>query len=697
MTWDREHFESEARAAGDEFYMMGYNLINGPVAGPLGRTPYGGRMAEGFSPDPYLNGISMEKTVKGMNAAGVVTVSRHFLLNEQETNRSSALSSSTSGVYSSNADDKTIHELYLWPFMDAVKAGTGAIMCGMTKTNGTLSCENSKLVSGPLKEQLGFPGLVMPDVNSQTTSYGSANAGLDFGSSTYWTTDILNAGIANGSFTQARLDDMAVRNLIVYHYAGLDAGTQPSEASTTEYRSVRANHSTLIREIARNSLVLLKNENSALPLRQPNVISVFGAHADGCMTGPNFAMSVASMDDPYDGHLATGGGSGQGSMTYLVTPLHALTERARKDGTMIRYIANDTYSSTESSGMGGGMSMGGNSSSTGASMAGGPADSTSNSNSSMSMPGSGAGGAGGGGGGFDSGTSLTPSFENYAASSDVCLVFINSASGEGGDRSVLYHTSQDTTITTIAANCNNTIVIINTPGPRVFDNWIENENITAVLYGSLLGQESGNAIIDVLYGDTNPSGKLPYTIAKNETDYPVSICYTAECNFTEGVHIDYRYFDAYNISVCYPFGPGLSYTTFSYGDVSATATNTSALASTYPTGRLTLGGPSDLFDEVISMGTTIKNTGGVAGSAVAQLYVSYPPAADQPPKQLRGFEKVKLKAGEEKQVTFSVRRRDVSYWDVVAQKWAVAKGRYTFAVGGSSGELERRVEVVVQV
>ncbi|EME38884.1 glycoside hydrolase family 3 protein [Dothistroma septosporum NZE10] len=711
MTWDRDHFEAEAKATGKEFYEMGYNskwstdmvenrsnslvAINGPVAGPLGRTPYGGRTAEGFSPDPFLNGICMEKTVKGMNSAGVITIGRHLLLNEQETNRSSGLTASTSAVYSSNADDKTIHELYLWPFADATRAGMGAVMCAMTRVNGTLSCENNKLVSGLLKEELGFPGLVMPDVNSQTTSYGSANAGLDYGSSTYWTEAILSAGIANGSFTQARLDDMAVRNVIGYYFAGLDNGEQPSEASLTEYRSVRADHATLIRQVGRDSLVLLKNNNTnggGLPLSAPHVISVFGVHAGPGISGPNFAFSVVGMDDPYEGHLATGGGSGQGSLSYAITPYEALSARARADGSMIRWLLNDTYTSTSSSGGmsgGGGMSTMSDNSTAAGEMSGG---SDSSSNSSM------AAGGGGGGGGVSisgSGTALTPSYDNYASDSTVCLVFINSASGEGGDRSVLSHTDQDTLVTTIASNCNNTIVVINTPGARLVDAWIENENVTAVVYGSLLGQESGGAIADVLYGDVNPSGKLTYTIAKNESDYPVSICYTSECDYSEGIYIDYRYFDAQNKSVRYPFGHGLSYTTFTYTTPTLASKNSTALSSTYPTGYLTLGGTSDLFDEVISITTTITNSGTLEGAEVAQLYISYPSSASQPPKQLRGFEKVKLQAGESQEVTFSVRRRDVSFWDVVAQKWAIAEGTYTFAVGASSRDLRGSVTVTI--
>jgi beta-glucosidase len=133
---------------------------------------------------------------------------------------------------------------------------------------------------------------------------------------------------------------------------------------------------------------------------------------------------------------------------------------------------------------------------------------------------------------------------NYAENSDLCLVFVNAYSGEGADRTELHNTDQDNLISRVASECNNTIVVLNTVGPRLMEAWIENENITAVVDGGLLGQESGNAIADMLYGDVNPSGKLASTIAKNESDCPVSICYTAECDFYERVYIDYRWFDA---------------------------------------------------------------------------------------------------------------------------------------------------------
>ncbi|WYZ33836.1 hypothetical protein EsH8_I_000112 [Colletotrichum jinshuiense] len=698
MSWNRQLIEQQFKAVGEEFYGLGYNLINGPEAGPLGRTPYGGRTPETFGADPYLTGIAMGKAISGMNSAGVIAGGRHFLLNEQETNRSSGISATTTQVYSSNADDKTIHELYSWPFADGVQAGMMAVMCGMTRVNGTLSCENNGLVSSLLKKEMGFLGLVFPDVNSQSTSYGSANAGLDYGSSSYWTEDILNAGISNGSFTQERLDDMAVRNVIGYYHVGLDDGKQPSKASTTEYRDVRGNHSKLIRQVAGESIVLLKNSNTTglgLPLQKPRTISLFGAHAGPAMAGPNQPFSVQGTDsDVYQGHLASGTGSGQLSLPYLVTPFQAITSRAIEDNSMIWWLLNNTYTSSSSSGgMGGGGGGGGfpggsTGNSTGGGMGGGMGGNSTGGGST-------GGGAAGGLGNLGQGTALTPSFTNYAENSEVCIVFMNSYSGEGADRSALSDTEQDAMVTSVTSNCNNTVVVVNTAGPRILDAWIENENVTAVLYSGLLGQESGNAIADVLYGDVNPSAKLSHTIAKSADDYPVSLCLTEDCDFSEGVFIDYRYFDSKNQSVRYPFGHGLSYTSFTYGTVDVKVTNETATASKYPTGAVVPGGQEDLWEEVISVKSNIKNAGGREGSEVAQLYISFPSEAAQPPRVLRGFEKINLAPGDAADVVFSVRRRDISYWDTAAQKWAVATGKYTFSVGSSSRDIRAVADITI--
>ncbi|KAF7515323.1 hypothetical protein PCG10_003392 [Penicillium crustosum] len=649
MTWDRNLAYEQFLATGKEFYGMGYNLVYGPECGPLGRSPWGGRQAEAFSPDPYLSGIFMEKSISGQNAAGVIATGRHYLLYEQETNRSRTLSPGATQAYSSNADDKTIHEVYLWPFADAIKAGMGAVMCAMNRINGTLSCENEVALSKLLKSELGFPGVVVPDVGSQETSFNSANAGLDFGSSSLWSESIITAGIRNGSLTQARLDDMAIRNVIGYFYVGLDNRKQPSVADSTEYRDVRGNHSSLIRQIAAESLVLLKNNISGgrgLPLNRPHTLAAFGAHAGPTIAGPNHAFTITgSGSDTYQGHLVSPSGSGSGSFAYVVDPHMALTSRQVENGGMFWWLMNDTYALT------------------------------SNSNT--------AGAVGGGG----EGTSMSYSYSNYAQNAEVCLVFLNTYSGEGADRGELSNTDQDSMVKRVAAQCKNTIVVINTVGPRPVESWIDHENVTAVLYGGMLGQESGHSIVDVLYGDVNPSGKLVHTIGRNASDYPASVCYAADCSFSEGAYIDYRWFDNKNVTARYEFGHGLSYTTFKFGTVTAEVTNPSALASRYPTGSLGLGGHQDLWEEVIQITTEIQNTGSVAGAEVAQLYLSFPAEAAQPKRVLRGFEKVNISPGASTSVTMSIRRRDISYWDTMGQKWAIAKGRYLFSVGSSSEKI----------
>jgi beta-glucosidase len=387
------------------------------------------------------------------------------------------------------------------------------------------------------------------------------------------------------------------------------------------------------------------------------------------MAGPNRAFSVAGTpSDIYEGHLAYAGGSGQSSLPYLVTPFQSISARAIADRSMIWWILNNTYTETTSS-FGGGGNFGG-----------GMMPTTDFNNTAT--------------GGVDlsnlgGGTDLSPSIANYASNSAVCLVFMNSDAGEGGDRSELQNADQDTLVTTVAATCNNTIVVINTVGPRLLDAWVEHENVTAVLYGGVLGEESGNAIADVLYGDVTPSGKLTYTIPKNATDYPTefNVCEESDCNYDEGVYIDYRYFDEQNITVRYPFGYGLSYTNFTYGSVTATTTNASALSYTYATGALGLGGEEDLWYDVVSVMTTIENTGSVVGAEVAQLYITFPDVAAQPLRVLRGFEKATIAVGATAEVIFTLRRRDLSYWDTTAQAWAVASGDYILTVGSSSRDL----------
>lgn len=199
--------------------------------------------------------------------------------------------------------------------------------------------------------------------------------------------------------------------------------------------------------------------------------------------------------------------------------------------------------------------------------------------------------------------------------------------------------------------------------------------------------------MDVLFGDVNPSGKLVYTIAKNESDYNGEICPCCECDYTEGLYIDYRPFDQADIEPRFPFGYGLSYTTFLYRDLRMASLPSNV--STYAVRPIIEGGRADLFDDIIIFTAEITNSGDVAGAEVAQLYLGFPESAKSPVKQLRGFSKVFLEPGESKPVEFTLQRRDVSIWDTVAQKWKVEHGTFKAMLGKSSKQIESEVEFLL--
>ncbi|KAI4151255.1 MAG: hypothetical protein LQ340_003604 [Diploschistes diacapsis] len=234
----------------------------------------------------------------------------------------------------------------------------------------------------------------------------------------------------------------------------------------------------------------------------------------------------------------------------------------------------------------------------------------------------------------------------------------------------------------VAGVNNNTIVVVNSVGPVILETILEQPNVQAIVWAGIAGQESGNGLVDILYGSTVPSGKLPYTIAKQTSDYGTSV-QPGNDSYPEGLYIDYRHFDNAGIAPRYEFGYGLSYTTFAYSTLSATYTDKSAGNQT-----LAPGGISGLFDTVATVTAVITNNGTVAGAEVAQLYIGYPSSAPATPiRQLRGFQKISLAPGASGTVTFDVRRKDLSYWDVPTQTWITPTGLFNVWVGSSSRDL----------
>jgi beta-glucosidase len=436
MTWNKDAINGQGKALGAEFKGKGINLAYAPTVQPLGRSAWGGRTGETYGPDSYMAGIMSGEFVKGMSASGVTPSAKHYILNEQETNRQgstsgggmgggaqgpggnstaggaggsppsmrrrqdagNSTSSSSSEAYSVEVDDKAFHETYLAPFYDTVKAGIAGAMCSMQKINGSYGCENQDTLAKYLKVELGFPGYVHPDAGAQHTSFDSANAGLDYGSSSYWSNSTLGAGIANGTFTQARLDDMVIRQMMGYYKHNQEV--YPDHAGYTDNVDVRGKHGDLARTYAAESIALLKNTNNALPLKDRHSVSIFGIHAAPRYIGPNTALSVMSGVDPtMDGHMAQVGGSAMASTAFLVTPFQAFNERAQSDGFMLKWWLNNTVVESQS---GGGMMVS-----------------------------------------DGSGTELSETTLGVAANSDACVVFLNAWAGEGGDRSELTNAEGD--------------------------------------------------------------------------------------------------------------------------------------------------------------------------------------------------------------------------------------------------------------
>ncbi|KAK3688775.1 glycosyl hydrolase family 3 N terminal domain-containing protein [Podospora appendiculata] len=616
-TWDVELMRQRGSYMGAEAKGCGVHVLLGPVAGPLGKNAAGGRNWEGFGPDPYLTGTAMAETIQGMQAAGVQANAKHFIGNEQELNRE---------TMSSNIDDRTMHELYLWPFADAVHAGVASVMCSYNKLNGTWACENDKAMNGLLKKELGFQGYVMSDWNAQHTTNGAANSGMDMtmpgsdynGKTILWGPQLASA-VSSNQVAKSRLDDMAQRILAGWFLLGQNNGYPGVNIKA----SVQANHKENVHAVGRDGIVLLKN-SGVLPLGRVGKIAVVGSAAVVNPAGANACVDRGCNT----GALGMGWGSGSVNYPYFVAPYDAIKTRAQSEG------ASVTLSSS---------------------------DSTSN-------------------------------VAGTVSGADVAVVFITSDSGEGyittekvaGDRNDLdpWHGGNQLVQAVAAAN-KNTIVVVHSVGPVVLETILALPGVQAVVWAGLPSQESGNALVDVLWGDVAPSGKLPYTIAKSAGDYGTKV-QTGTDSYTEGLFIDYRHFDKAGITPRFEFGFGLSYTNFTFADLKVTTTATSGPA----TGAVISGGRADLFDTVATVTATVTNTGAVEGAEVAQLYITLPASAPSaPPKQLRGFAKLKLAPGAVGTATFNLRRKDLSYWDVGRQNWVVPSGSFGVSVGASSRDI----------
>ncbi|KAI0104861.1 beta-glucosidase-like protein [Nemania sp. FL0031] len=732
-------------AMGQEFRGKGTNFYLGPSVGALGRKPRGGRNWEGFGADPVLQAVAGAETIKGVQEQGVIATLKHYIANEQEVYR---MYNPLQQAYSANIDDRTLHELYLWPFAAGVKAGTGAIMTAYNAVNGSACSQNAYLINGLLKDELGFQGLVMTDWLAQISGVASALSGLDmsmpgdtFGNGipllgySDWMYE-LTRSVLNGSVPVDRLNDMATRVVATWYKMGQDAADYPTpnfSAYTTdrvgllypgalispsgvvnEYVDVQADHATVAKQVAQEAITLLKNDGGFLPLKTTAPLFVFGTDAQADSQGINSCTDKSCNR----ALLGMGWGSGSANYPYLDDPISSLKRKA----------ANVTYYNTDT-------------------------------------------------------------FPKVAAAraGDVALVFINSDAGENsytvegnhGDRDAsglaAWH-GGDALVQKAAAAYSSVVVVVHTVGPIIMESWIDLPSVKAVLVAHLPGQEAGDSLTEVLFGDVSPSGHLPYSIPVSEADYPASVGIVStptlsqiQDTYSEGLYIDYRHLNQAGVKPRFAFGHGLSYASFRFSNASIKRTSATALSSVpparpskvtpavasigtalppaadayyptgfdriwrylyswldkgdadaahaigvagtakypYPTGYSTTqkagppaggasGGNPALWDVAYTLSVTVTNTGTAAaasGKAVAQAYVQFPAnngGFDTPVIQLRDFAKSDtLAPGKSATLELQLTRKDVSVWDTKTQNWIIPSptGKYSIWIGQASDDL----------
>ncbi|KAI8985494.1 glycoside hydrolase superfamily [Pilobolus umbonatus] len=593
---------------GKEFRAKGIHAQLGPSMNML-RVPEGGRNWEAFGEDPYLVGVAAYETIQGIQSQGVMAVAKHLIGNEQETNRE---------LHSVSMDDRTMHEVYMWPFARSVEAGVASVMCSYNKYDTVYTCENEYVMNTLLKEELDFKGFIQSDWSATHSTVDSANHGLDMtmpGDITFFSGDSyfganLTRAVEEGEVTEERVTDMATRIVAAWYKLGQDENfpdTNFDSFKPSPQINVQENHKEWIRSHGAASIVLLKNEDNILPLRQSSLhkIAVVGSDAHA-----NLKESNCEDHGCHKGTLAQGWGSGTAQFPYLISPVDGIKARAGNNIDILEHLEDSLEGAIEA-----------------------------------------------------------------ASKVDIAFVFVNANSGEAyinveghqGDRNHLrLWNNGDALIEAVATVNANTVVVVHSVGPVQME-WADHPHIKAIVWAGLLGQESGNSLADILFGDINPSGRLPYTIAKNIKDYPATTSKDMNIYYEEGLYVGYRWFDQHKIEPLYEFGYGLSYTYFVYSPMEVSVYN-------HP------------GEEEVHLSIQIQNIGLFDGSEIPQLYLSFPEIAKEPPKLLRGFEKVFLKRHTEQTVQFKLTKQDLSYWN--SHSWEIARGKYVALIGSSSRNIK---------
>ena len=582
-SWDRDLIYKMGQALAEECLQHGVSVLLGPGVN-MKRSPLCGRNFEYFSEDPELAGEMGAAFIAGVQSKGIGTSLKHFAGNSQEMKRMTS---------NSIIDERALREIYLRVFEKAVKKSQPwTVMNAYNLLNGTYCSENDWLQNKVLRDEWGFEGAVVSDWGAVNDRVAGLNAGNDLempssgGVNDAKIVEAVKCGVIDETTLDERVDKLI--DIILKGAANKKPG----------YKFDVKAHNLLSRQIAEQSMVLLKNDGNILPLKrvEGEYVAVIGAFADN----PRY----------------------QGAGSSIINPTMIDSGRRAFNNSPISVKFADGYDRS---------------------------------------------------GKRKNEDAYITEACNLAKNASKAVVFIgltDDYESEGFDRSTMKLPDGHNRLVEAVSRVNDNVIVVLEGGSPVEMPWAD--DVKAILNAYLGGQSVAPAIVDVLTGKANPCGKLAETYPVCLKDTPTSFRYPdskEDVQYRESIFIGYRYYDKVERNVRFPFGFGLSYTSFEYSDIKLKKKN------------LTKG-------EGAKVTFTIKNTGDVAGSEIAQVYVAKPESKIfRAPKELKGFVKIHLDPGEEKKVSVELDDRAFAFWNTATEDWCVESGEYKILVGASSRDI----------
>jgi len=621
-TWDTELVQREGQAIGQEVKALGRDMILGPTVN-INRVPLWGRNFEGYGEDPYLAARLGVAYIKGVQDEGVIPSVKHFDANNEEFERHRI---------DAHIDERTLHEIYLPAFKAAVQeANVWTVMSAYNKLNGIHCAESAALLTDILKKEFGFKGFVVSDWGSTYSTAPTVNAGMDLEmpggpAMQRWmsTGQPVAAGNGDGWLTA----DKVLASIKAGEINEATLNDNVSRILRVMFEAGLFDHphegggevdtpaqKAVALQGATEGIVLLKNSGALLPLDATKIHSI-------AVIGPNAAVARTG-----------GGGSSLVKPKYAIAPLDGIKERAG-EAVHVRYE------------MGVGMQ---------------------GEIAALNTP--------------EARAKMLQAATDAAAQADVAVVVVGrypKLETESYDLKTMdLPAGQDELIEAVEKANPHTVVVLNTGDPVTMTKWLDTTPaLLEMWYG---GQEGGHALASVLFGDADPSGKLPVSMPKRFEDSPAYGHYPGEnlrVDYAEGIYVGYRYFDTKHVEPAYPFGFGLSYTSFAYSDLLIVHAKT-------------FEGTAHWERDLVSL--NVKNTGTRDGAEVVQLYVHDGHSKiDRPVHELKGFQRIDLKAGETRKVQFTVDRAALSYWSPEKKAWVADPGKFEIEVGASSRDIRLR-------